>query len=97
MAKKEMVMGGLSGLLTPTPTPAPTPAYVEEPAQELTPKGRKKTDKGKIVCYNLNSDLVEKIKKIAYYERKKINEVITEALEAHIANWVPKVEEPPKL
>ena len=101
MVKKQDVLGGLSGLLsTPTQAPKPTTAPVtvtpEAPAQ---PKGVMKSERGTTtrVCYNLNADLVAKVKAIAAYDRKNINEVYNEALAAYIAQWTPTTQEPPQL
>lgn len=88
MAKKQDVMGGLSGLLgAPIPAPKPTAAAPQEPARGTTTR----------VCYNLNAELVRKAKVIAAYDRKNINEVYNEALQAYIESWTPTDQEPPKL
>lgn len=97
MAKKQ-IQGGLSGLLKPTQAPTPTAqtSTAQEPVQALS---RLKSPRGTTVrvCYNLNTDLVTKAKKIANYDRKNINEVFNEALEAYIKAWTPTVQEPPQL
>ena len=87
MIKKENVRGGLSGLLnTPTQAPTPTTATPQEPARGTTTR----------VCYNLNAELVAKVKAIAAYDRKNINEVYNEALQAYIDSWTPTAQEPPQ-
>lgn len=102
MAKKQDVLGGLSGLLsTPTPKQEPT-AKPQEPVQveEPTPTGARqlKSPRGTTirVCYNLNAEIVAKAKAIAYYDRKNINEIFNEALQAYIDGWKPTPQEPPK-
>ena len=82
--KKNVIESGLNGLLNP-----------QTPAHE-TPQEPKETGNYKIVCYNLRTDIVEKLDYIAYWDRKKKNAVINEALEAYIANWKPQVEKPKK-
>ncbi len=50
----------------------------------------------KTVCYSIPPETAEKIRKIAAWDRKKINAVVTEAFEQYAAKWKPTVEEPPK-
>lgn len=99
MAKKQDVLGGLSGLLsTPTPKQEPT-STPQEPAQvKEQARGTMKSERGTTVriCYNLNAELVAKVKAIAAYDRKNINEVYNEALAAYIDSWTPTPQEPPK-
>lgn len=104
MIKKENVRGGLSGLLNPNPTQAPTakettvtpqePVQVEEPTTARTMKSERGTTVR--ICYNLNAELVAKVKAIAAYDRKNINEVYNEALAAYIDSWTPAPQEPPQ-
>lgn len=103
MAKKDNVRGGLSGLLS-TPTQAPTPttnATAQEPVQVEAPTTARqmKSPRGTTVrvCYNLNAEIVKKAKAIAYYDRKNINEIFNEALQAYIDGWKPTPQEPPQL
>lgn len=101
MIKKENVRGGLSGLLNPNPTQATAPTVAATPATPEAPaqaKGVMKSERGTTtrVCYNLNADLVAKVKAIAAYDRKNINEVYNEALAAYIEQWTPTTQEPPK-
>lgn len=99
MAKKQEIMGGLSGLLS-TPTQAkPTTSAPQEPVQaQEQARGTMKAPRGTTtrVCYNLNADIVVKIKAIAAYDRKNINEIYNEALQAYIDGWKPTPQEPPK-
>lgn len=93
MAKKQDVLGGLSGLLnTPTQAPKPTTSTPQEPVQAQEPTRGTTTR----VCYNLNADIVAKIKAIAAYDRKNINEIYNEALQAYIDGWKPTPQEPPQ-
>lgn len=70
------------------------------PAQEPTPVQDAATEKEKgnykTVCYSIPPETAEKIRKIAAWDRKKINAVVTEAFEQYAAQWKPIVEEPPK-
>ena len=97
MAKKQ-AQGGIMDLLNPNKqiTPTADTATPQEPEQVLS---RLKSPRGTTVrvCYNLNKELVTKAKKIANYDRKNINEVFNEALEAYINSWTPTVQEPPQL
>ena len=43
------------------------------------------------------ADVVAKVKAIAAYDRKNINEVYNEALQAYIDSWTPTPQEPPQL
>ena len=97
MAKKQDVLGGLSGLLSTPQAPKPTTSTPQAPAQDPI-RGTMKTPRGSTirVCYNLNTDVVAKIKALAAYDRKNINEVYNEALQAYIDSWTPTPQEPPK-
>lgn len=103
MANKKQIQGGLSGLLNPTqataPTVAPTPtAETSTPQEPVQVRGTMKSGRGTTtrVCYNLNADLVAKVRQIAAYDRKNINEVYNDALAAYIEQWTPTAQEPPK-
>ena len=87
---KKNVTAGLNGLLNSLPA--------QEPQQEQgTPATAKRGGKTcKIVSYSLTAELDEKMRYIAYYDRKKINAVVIEAFEAYIANWKPAPQEKPK-
>lgn len=100
MAKKQ-IQSGLSGLLNLNPTQAPTApttTVAATPEAPVRTQGVMKSERGTTtrVCYNLNADLVAKIKAIAAYDRKNINEVYNEALAAYIEQWTPTPQEPPK-
>ena len=86
MAKKNALLAGLDGLISQANT---TPAV-----PEAKPKRAKKVYK--TVCYSINPELDEKIKYIAYYDRKKINAVVSEALAAYIEQWTPAPNEKPR-
>ena len=97
MAKKQ-AQGGIMDLLNPNKqvTPTADTATPQETEQVLS---RLKSPRGTTVrvCYNLNKELVTKANKIANYDRKNINEVFNEALEAYIKGWTPTPQEPPQL
>ena len=86
MAKKPALLGGLDDLISQAAT---TPA---DP--EAKPKRAKKVYK--TVCYSITPELDEKIKYIAYYDRKKVNAVVSEALAAYIEQWTPAPTEKPR-
>lgn len=96
MAKKQ-IQGGLSGLLKPT-QPAQAPTATVTPQEPVKAQGVMKSERGTTVrvCYNLNADVVAKVKAIAAYDRKNINEVYNEALQAYIESWTPAPQEPPQ-
>jgi len=82
---KKQIAGGLNGLISSATAPIQEqPAKVEAP-QEQAPKTPSKT-----VCYALPVDVIEGIKYIAYYDRKKLNAVVTEAFAEYIARWNDK-------
>ena len=78
----------LGNLLNPTPAQAQAP--IQDTATDKA-KGNYKT-----VCYSIPPETADKIRKIATWDRKKINAVVTEAFEQYAAKWKPSVEEPPK-
>ena len=84
---KKTVNAGLNGLLNPNPS------TVQE--QAVTPVKQAKTPT-KSVCYSLPVELDEKLHYIAYFDRKKINAVIVEALTAYVQGWTPAPQEKPK-
>lgn len=80
------VAAGLNGILNPTPaqvvknesrTKADRSAQGEEKA-----KGKYKT-----VCYSIPPEVAERIRYIAWYDRKKINAVVAEAFEQYATRW----------
>jgi hypothetical protein len=83
MANKKLEQG-LNGLLNPTQ---------QEQEQTQTKKAKKVYE---TVCYNLHPDIIENVKYIAYYDRKKANEVVTEALTEYFDKWKPAKEVTPK-
>ena len=86
MAKKSALTAGLDGLINPQAAKVATP--------EEKPQRVKKAYK--TVCYSINPELDEKIKYIAYYDRKKVNAVVSEALAAYIEQWTPAPTEKPR-
>ena len=90
---KKQVNEGLEGLLNPTPAKVSTKAK----AQGTTEAPEKVKGDYKTVCYSIPPAVADKIKYIAYYDRRKLNAVVTEAFEAYIANWKPAQEKPKKL
>lgn len=90
MAKK--ALQGLDNMFNPNPKEQAAPVQEETTAKE---KGTTKP-----ICYNLNPDIVEAIAYIAYYDRKKANAVVTEALTEYIRKWNNSphtIEEPKKI
>lgn len=86
---KKNVTAGLNGLLNTVPAQEPK----QEQAEPTVKRGGKNC---KVVSYSLTAELDEKMRYIAYFDRKKINAVVTEAFEAYIANWNPAPQEKPK-
>ena len=85
---KKNITTGFDNLLNPNPTKAQE--TVQEPATEKV-KGNYKT-----VCYSIPPETADKIRKIAEWDRRKINAVVTEAFEQYAASWKPVVSKPPK-
>lgn len=50
---------------------------------------KKKTELGKVATFRVNEDVLEQVKAVAYWDRKKIQDVLDEALRAYIKK-VPK-------
>lgn len=86
MKKNDIITGGLNGLLNPTD---------QAPVQGEPDK--KTANASTVVCYRVPPEVADKIRYIAYYDRKKINAVVNEALAAYIENWEPAKEKPRKL
>ena len=86
---KKNITTGFDNLLNPNPTKAQAPIQDTAPAKD---KANYKT-----VCYSIPPETADKIRKIAAWDRKKINAVVTEAFEQYAAKWKPTVEEPPKI
>ena len=81
MANKK-VIEGLSGLLNPTPSTPVKAATVDAPQAPAKVKGDYKT-----VCYSIPPRVAEDVRFIAWYDRKKINTVVTEAFEKYVEQW----------
>lgn len=91
MAKKNnIIAAGLNGLLGPAPASTPE-AHQEQPKQGEKQKGNYTT-----VCYSIPPEIAEKIRYIAYWDRKKINAVVVEAFTQYAENWKPAGESPKK-
>jgi hypothetical protein len=77
---------GLSGLLNPTPA-IPRKAATAVPTQEQPQAPEKSKGNYKTVCYSIPPAVAENIKRVAWYERKKINAVVTDAFEKYVEQW----------
>ena len=84
---KKSITASFDSLLKPTP--ANEKVNAQEPATKE--KGNYKT-----VCYSIPPATADKIRKIASWDRKKINAVVAEAFEQYAAKWKPTEAEPPK-
>ncbi len=82
MSKKDIINASLDGLLNKD----------AQKEQETTAEA----PKVKTVCYYISPKLDEDIRYIAYYDRKKINEVVAEAFAQYIKNWKPAPNPKPK-
>lgn len=49
------------------------------------------------VCYNIHPDLAENIKRVAKYEGKRANVVVSDALRFYFEHWKPIPQEKPTL
>lgn len=80
---KKKIAGGLNGLIqsATAPTQEQQPAKVEAP-KEQAPKAPTKT-----ACYSLPVDVIEGMKYIAYFDRRKLNAVVAEAFAQYIDRW----------
>lgn len=91
---------------TPAPTPAPAPAaaVAEQPAPKATTKLIKKTKPSapaaelvkstataRPTTFRIDVELMETIKAVAYWERKKIQDVLDDALRDYLTQ-IPKQE-----
>lgn len=89
MSKKNQIEQGLNGLLA-TPTPqeqAPTEAQATTTTEQKTEP----------ICWNLYPSDIENVRRIAKYEGKRANAVVTEALRFYFKNWKPVPQEKPTL
>ena len=92
MAKKNnIITAGLNGLLGPAPASTP------DVRQEQAEKPAKQRGNYTTVCYSIPPEIAEKIRYIAYWDRKKINAVVVEAFEQYAAKWKPDGETPKTL
>ena len=78
MSKKNKIEQGLNSLLA-TATP-------QEPEQEQETK-QQAPAKYKAVCWNLSPDDIENVRRIAKFEGKRANAVVTDALRFYFAQW----------
>jgi hypothetical protein len=81
MAKKDF-KSGLDGLIHSS----------FPPKQKTTDKEKKASSEMIKATYLFESELLEDIKAIAYYNRKSIGQVLAEAMEQYIKNF-PKLKE----
>lgn len=88
--KNAIIAAGLNGLLGPAPASTPE-VRQEQPEQATKTKGNYKT-----VCYSIPPELADKIRYIAYWDRKKLNAVVVEAFTQYADNWKPATGEKPK-
>ena len=86
MSKKKLEQG-LNGLLAAT-----TPQE-----QAVTPQEQETDVKTKAVCWNLSPNDIENVHRIARYEGKRANAVVTDALRFYFANWKPVPQQAPEL
>ena len=86
MNKKKLEQG-LNGLLA-----APTPQ--EQAPDEVQEKTRKEYV---AICWNLHPNDIENVRRIAKYEGKRSNAVVTDALRFYFANWKPVPQQAPEL
>lgn len=72
---KKTIAAGLNGLLTPAPetSQAPTGAAEKSATKQVT--------------YNLNAELLERVRYVAFFSHKKNNAVVSEALEKFVTEW----------
>lgn len=89
MSKKSKVEQGLNGLLaTPTPQEPQAPVEVQETKSE---------PKTEPICWNLYPNDIENVRRIAKYEGKRANAVVTDALRYYFKHWKPIPQETPTL
>ena len=86
MAKKQ-ISAGIGGLLDAV-KPAKAPTTEAEAVEE---QGRKI-----VVSFSIDEHLAENIRYIAYYDRKKLSNVIAEAVAQYIERWTPAPQEKPR-
>ena len=69
----------------------PTKLIKKKPAATTAPELTKNTSLARPTTFRIDVDLMESIKAVAYWERKKIQDVLNDALTEYI-NKVPKQE-----
>ena len=88
MSKKQ-IAAGINGLLNTAPT------TTQEPEANTHEERRP----NRTVCYSLQSQVIDGMKYIAYFDRRKLNAVVTEAFAQYIERWnnaEHKIEKPKK-
>lgn len=88
MSKKQ-IAAGINGLLNTAPT------TTQEPQANTT----EERQPNRTVCYSLPPEVIDGIKYIAYFDRRKLNAVVTEAFAQYIERWnnaEHKIEKPKK-
>ena len=84
--------------LIPTTEPKAEPKKEKVSAAKNTPKPKKesKTAKTTVTTFRINNDNLEAIKAVAFWDRKKIQDVLNEALETYLktipANTLKKAQ-----
>ena len=81
---KKTIAAGFDALI-PAAKTQPAEAKPQTPARSY-----------KTVCYSLPVDLAEKVRNIAYWDRKKLNAVVSEALAEYCARWKPSADAAPE-
>lgn len=82
---------GSKNLSSLIPTEAPEEEKMETKGKVAkkkisTPKAEKKTNKTTVTTFRINNDNLVAVKALAFWERKKIQDVLNEALEAYLQN-----------
>ncbi len=94
MSKKtNTITAGLNGLLS---APAQPQGTTPTAAPQKTEQAPKQKGNYKTVCYSTPPELADKIRYIAYWDRKKLNAVVVEAFQQYADNWKPATGEKPK-
>ncbi len=95
MSKKtNTIAAGLEGLLS---TPAQPQGETHTAAPQVPEQAPKKAGNYTTVCYSIPPEIAEKIRYIAYWDRKKINAVVVEAFTQYAENWKPAGGSPKKI
>ena len=88
MAKKP-ISGGMVGLFNAATAP------VQEPTPNAPTTEADRTNKT-VLSFSVDETLAEKIRYIAYYDRRKLSAVIADALAQYVGNWKPAPQEKPR-